>query len=63
MNDAKETWEIEVGNDAVVTETRDYTGTEFGAVRAASKRWRERAEQETVLFLRRPGCRAIAVWK
>ena len=53
----REAWEIEVGNDAKVTETIRYEGTERGAVRAASRRWRSRGERESVLILRRPGCR------
>lgn len=54
---AKESWEIEVGNAARLTETIAYHGTRLGAVRKAHKRWRARAEDEDVLFVCRPGCR------
>ena len=59
MPTTKETWEIEVGNAAVVTETIEYFGTERGAIRAARRRWRARRENEFVLILRRPGCRPL----
>ena len=52
-----ETWEIEVGNEATVTEQFNYHGTSLGAIRAAKRRWRTRGAAETSVVLRRPGCR------
>lgn len=63
MSSPRETWEIEAGNAAVVTECYSYHGTERGAIRAAAKRWRERTPEESVLILRRPDCRPLRMWR
>ena len=59
----REAWEIEAGNSATVTELRTYHGTELGAVRAGARRWRARRENETVVMVRRPGCKAVRTWR
>lgn len=63
MSSFKERWEIEVGNAATVTELVEYLGSPAGAVRTATRRWRERRGGESVLILRRPGCRPYRLFK
>lgn len=57
MNDAKETWLVEIGNDAQLLRTLTVFGTEYAAVRVAKAELRRGLEGEHCADVLRPGCR------